>query len=243
MQLTPRKLIIVPTYNEMGNIEKLVDQVCKVVNDAHILFVDDNSQDGTREFIEKLVSSYSGRFYVIKRPGKMGLGTAYLDGFRWALTHDYAHIVQMDADLSHQPKYLPEIFEALQKFDFVIGSRYVKGGGVENWSLKRRLLSRGGSLYARTILGVPMRDFTGGFNGWRASSLERIGLDNVKSDGYCFQIEMKYRAANSGLHYTEIPIIFPDRTVGQSKMSFKIMLEAILRVWSLRFRHRGESDV
>ncbi len=243
MKAAPRKLIIVPTYNEMGNMENLVDQVCKVVDDVHMLFVDDNSHDGTKEYIEKLVNSYSGRFYVISRPGKLGLGSAYLAGFRWALSHNYSHIAQMDADLSHQPRYLPGIFEALNEYDFVIGSRYVQGGGVENWSWKRRLLSRGGSLYARTILGVPMRDFTGGFNGWRASSLERIGLESVKSDGYCFQIEMKYRAANFGLHYVEIPIIFPDRTVGQSKMSFKIMLEAIVRVWSLRFRHMGESDV
>ena len=228
-------LIIIPTYNESDNIEKLLDLISRTNPAAHVLIVDDNSPDRTYEIVERLMqTSYPGRLFLLKRAGKLGLGTAYIAGFKWALARDYDYIFEMDADFSHDPKYLPAFLTAIEKHDLVLGSRYVPGGGVKNWGLLRKIISRGGSLYARTILGLSLRDLTGGFKCFRRQVLESIDLDAVKSNGYSFQIEMTYRARCKGFRICETPIVFEDRTAGKSKMSRKIFLEAVLMVWKLR---------
>lgn len=228
-------LIIIPTYNERDNIEKLLELISQTDPAAHMLIVDDNSPDRTFEVVEALMqSTYPGRLFLLKRAGKMGLGTAYIAGFKWALARDYDYIFEMDADFSHDPKYLPEFLQAVKTHDLVLGSRYVPGGGVRNWGLLRKFISRGGSLYARTILGLSLRDLTGGFKCFRREVLEAIDLDSVKSNGYSFQIEMTYRASRKGFRICETPIIFEDRTAGKSKMSRKIFLEAVVMVWKLR---------
>ena len=228
-------LIIIPTYNESDNIEKLLDLISRTDPAAHVLIVDDNSPDRTYEIVERLMqTSYPGRLFLLKRAGKLGLGTAYIAGFKWALARDYDYIFEMDADFSHDPKYLPAFLTAIEKHDLVLGSRYVPGGGVKNWGLLRKIISRGGSLYARTILGLTLRDLTGGFKCFRRQVLESIDLDAVKSNGYSFQIEMTYRARCKGFRICETPIVFEDRTAGKSKMSRKIFLEAVLMVWKLR---------
>lgn len=228
-------LIIIPTYNESDNIEKLLDLISRTDPAAHVLIVDDNSPDRTYEIVERLMqTSYPGRLFLLKRAGKLGLGTAYIAGFKWALARDYDYIFEMDADFSHDPKYLPAFLAAIEQNDLVLGSRYVPGGGVKNWGLLRKFISRGGSLYARTILGLSLRDLTGGFKCFRRQVLEAIDLDSVKSNGYSFQIEMTYRARCQGFRICETPIVFEDRTAGKSKMSRKIFLEAVLMVWKLR---------
>ena len=228
-------LIIIPTYNESDNIEKLLDLISRTDPAAHVLIVDDNSPDRTYEIVERLMqTSYPGRLFLLKRAGKLGLGTAYIAGFKWALARDYDYIFEMDADFSHDPKYLPAFLTAIEKHDLVLGSRYVPGGGVKNWGLLRKIISRGGSLYARTILGLSLRDLTGGFKCFRRQVLESIDLDAVKPNGYSFQIEMTYRARCKGFRICETPIVFEDRTAGKSKMSRKIFLEAVLMVWKLR---------
>ena len=228
-------LIIIPTYNESDNIEKLLDLISRTDPAAHVLIVDDNSPDRTYEIVERLMqTSYPGRLFLLKRAGKLGLGTAYIAGFKWALARDYDYIFEMDADFSHDPKYLPAFLAAIEKHDLVLGSRYVPGGGVKNWGLLRKFISRGGSLYARTILGLSLRDLTGGFKCFRRQVLESIDLDAIKSNGYSFQIEMTYRARCKGFRICETPIVFEDRTAGKSKMSRKIFLEAVLMVWKLR---------
>ena len=228
-------LIIIPTYNESDNIEKLLDLISRTDPAAHVLIVDDNSPDRTYEIVERLMqTSYPGRLFLLKRAGKLGLGTAYIAGFKWALARDYDYIFEMDADFSHDPKYLSAFLAAIQTHDLVLGSRYVPGGGVKNWGLLRKFISRGGSLYARTILGLSLRDLTGGFKCFRRQVLESIDLDAVKSNGYSFQIEMTYRARCKGFRICETPIVFEDRTAGKSKMSRKIFLEAVLMVWKLR---------
>ena len=228
-------LIIIPTYNESDNVEKLLDLISRTDPAAHVLIVDDNSPDRTFEIVERLMqSSYPGRLFLLKRAGKLGLGTAYIAGFKWALARDYDYIFEMDADFSHDPKYLPAFLAAIEKHDLVLGSRYVPGGGVKNWGLLRKFISRGGSLYARTILGLSLRDLTGGFKCFRRQVLEAIDLDSIKSNGYSFQIEMTYRACCKGFRVFETPIVFEDRTAGKSKMSRKIFLEAVLMVWKLR---------
>ena len=228
-------LIIIPTYNESDNIEKLLDLISRTDPAAHVLIVDDNSPDRTYEIVERLMqTSYPGRLFLLKRAGKLGLGTAYIAGFKWALARDYDYIFEMDADFSHDPKYLPAFLTAIEKHDLVLGSRYVPGGGVKNWGLLRKFISRGGSLYARTILGLSLRDLTGGFKCFRRQVLEAIDLDSIKSNGYSFQIEMTYRARCKGFRICETPIVFEDRTAGKSKMSRKIFLEAVLMVWKLR---------
>ena len=232
----PDYLIVIPTYNERDNIEELLEAITRIEPAAHLLIVDDNSPDHTSEIVENLIkSTYTDRLFLLKRTGKMGLGTAYLDGFKWALTRDYDYIFEMDADLSHNPKYLPDFLAAIQTHDVVVGSRYVPGGGVRNWGVIRKFISRGGSLYARTILGIPLRDLTSGFKCFRSEVLRAIDLDGIKSNGYSFQIEMTYRAKCKGFRVVETPIVFEDRTVGKSKMSRKIFLEAVLMVWKLRF--------
>lgn len=234
-------LIIVPTYNERENIEGLLALILAKDPAAHVLIVDDNSPDKTYELVATLMQSkYPGILHLLKRSGKLGLGTAYIAGFKWALARDYDYIFEMDADFSHDPKYLPDFLAAMETNDLVLGSRYVPGGGVKNWGLLRRLISQGGSLYARTILGLSLRDLTGGFKCFRREVLAAIDLDNIKSNGYSFQIEMTYRASRKGFRIAETPIVFEDRKVGQSKMSRKIFLEAVLMVWRLRLdRHIG----
>jgi len=230
-----KHLIIIPTYNERENIESLLELITQTDPAAHMLIVDDNSPDRTFEVVEGLMQSrYPDRLFLLKRAGKLGLGTAYIAGFKWALARDYDYIFEMDADFSHDPKYLPDFLAAIQTHDVVLGSRYVPGGGVKNWGLVRKFISRGGSLYARTILGLSLRDLTGGFKCFRREVLQAIDLDAVKSNGYSFQIEMTYRAQALGFRIVETPIIFEDRTAGKSKMSRKIFLEAVLMVWKLR---------
>lgn len=229
-----KTLIIIPTYNEIENIKKLVTEVFVHVDaQTHILILDDNSPDGTGELADVLAQS-NPRVHVIHRPRKMGLGTAYVTGFRYALDNGYDVIFEMDSDFSHDPKYLPIFQQEIEKCDAVIGSRYVAGGGVVNWGLGRRVLSRGGSMYARMVLGVPLQDLTGGFNCWRRSVIEAIGPNTLKSDGYAFQIEIKYKAFRKGFRIHEIPIVFEDRYLGQSKMNKKIVVEAMYRVLLMR---------
>jgi len=229
-----RPLIVVPTYNERDNVAEVVERFLAAAPDAALLFVDDNSPDGTGDVLDVLAAA-EPRVDVLHRAGKLGLGTAYLDGFHWGLERGFGYFVEMDADFSHDPKYLPEMFRlAREGADVVIGSRYVEGGGTENWGIGRKFISRGGGLYARTILGVKIRDLTAGFVCWRRRALEALDLGAIHSNGYSFQIEMKYRAVQAGLHIVEFPIVFADRRVGTSKMSRKIFLEALGVVWKLR---------
>jgi len=228
-------LVIIPTYNEIKNIEAIINSVL-LYDWLHVLVVDDNSPDGTAAVVQKLIDGeYKGRLHLLKRAGKLGLGTAYLEGFRWALARDYQAIFEMDADFSHNPSYLPAFKEQMEKgADLVLGSRYIAGGGVKNWGIARRFLSRGGSLYARTILGIKINDLTGGFKCFRRCVLEDIGLEQIKSNGYSFQIELTYKALKKGFCVREMPIVFEDRKLGKSKMSKKIFLEAVIMVWLLR---------
>ncbi len=227
-------LVVIPTYNERDNIQQLIPRVLEQGDAFHILIVDDNSPDGTGALAEELAHR-EPRLHVLHRPGKMGLGTAYAAGFRWGLDFGAELIFEMDADFSHDPAMLPVFVEEIRDCDLVLGSRYVPGGGVRNWPLSRRLMSQGGSLYARTILGVPIRDLTGGFKCFRRQVLEALPLDQVQTTGYAFQIEMTYRALLAGFRVKEIPIIFVDRVQGASKMSRRVFLEAVIAVWRLRF--------
>lgn len=234
-----RALICIPTYNEKDNVGPIVRAVRQAVPDAHVLVVDDNSPDGTGQLADDLAAA-DPQVFVLHRPGKQGLGRAYLDAFRWGLAGGYAKIVEFDADFSHDPRYLPNMIETLDRADVVVGSRWVPGGGTENWSALRKLISSGGSFYARTVLGLPVRDLTAGFVGWNRRVLEALDLDLVESSGFAFQIEMKYRAFLRGFRIEEIPIVFPDRRVGTSKMSRRILFEALGKVWGLRFRVRRQ---
>lgn len=227
-------LICIPTFNERENLPLIVPEVLKVLPEANILIVDDNSPDGTGKLADEIAAK-DDRVQVMHREGKKGLGKAYLAAFEWALEQDYEFIFEFDADFSHKPEYLPGLLALLHsEADVVVGSRRIAGGGVENWGASRRFISWGGSLYARTILGVPVRDLTGGFNGFRRDALEKINLSEVSSTGYCFQVELKYRACKAGLRVVESPIVFPDRTRGESKMSGEIVYEAVSQVWKLR---------
>lgn len=243
-----RSLIIVPTYNEIENIQSLATAILAVTPDTvDLLVVDDGSPDGTGKAVDLLVAQNS-RVKVLHREKKMGLGTAYVNGFRWGMaqgqsgqsessqsSESYDSFIEMDADFSHDPKYLPTMLKLLESHDVVIGSRYVPGGGTVNWGLGRRILSKGGSFYSRMILGAPIHDFTGGFNGWRKSVLEAVDLGSLRSDGYSFQIELKFRAFTRKFRMTEFPIVFVDRKVGKSKMNKKIVVEALARVWGFRW--------
>lgn len=229
-------LICIPTYNERENLPLIVPAVLEAVPEAHVLVVDDASPDGTGELADELASA-DPRVHVLHRQGKKGLGKAYLAAFDWALARGYEYVFEFDADFSHDPAYLPGFIDLLaREADVVVGSRRVPGGGVEDWSAARRFISWGGSTYARLVLGVPVRDLTGGFNGFRRRVLEQIGLDRVASSGYCFQIELKYRALRQGFRVVERPIRFPDRVRGESKMSGAIFLEAVRQVLRLRLR-------
>ncbi len=239
MQLT----IVIPTYNEAENLPRLVSAIFSLsIPNGRILVVDDNSPDGTWKVAKDLEQQYPGRFFAIIRPGKLGLGSAYLLGFRRALDMGSQAVAQMDADFSHAPQKLPQLLEELQNCDVVLGSRYVPGGKLdENWSLWRKSLSAFGNIYARNILRLPVRDVTGGFRIWRREVLERMPLDRIGSNGYAFQIEMIYVATRLGFTFREIPIHFAERGRGSSKMSLAIQLEAAWRVWQFLFKYQDLS--
>jgi len=233
--LADRLLIVVPTYNERENLRALRGEVGRVLPEADMLIVDDASPDGTGDVADELAAN-DPRVRVLHRPGKLGLGTAYREGFRTALREGYDIVFEMDADFSHAPGDLPRLLEAVRDgADLAIGSRYVRGGGTRNWGLVRKLISRGGSLYARTILGVSIRDLTSGFKCFRRSALESLDLDALRSEGYSFQIEVTYRLLRGGRRVVEVPIVFVDRRVGLSKMSRRIVIEAVGVVWKLRW--------
>ena len=227
-----RTIVICPTYNEIKNIAKLIQ---KILDDNHydLLVIDDNSPDGTSEKVKEYQKIYKNLFLEI-REGKQGLGTAYIHGFNWAIQKGYDSVVQMDADLSHNPKDLKRLIKNLENNDLVIGSRYVQGVSVVNWPIRRLILSYGANIYTKFITGMPINDGTGGFKAWKVSLLKKIKLNLIKSQGYSFQIEMNFWAWVLNAKIIEIPIIFVDRTIGESKMSRKIMIEAILVVLKLR---------
>lgn len=231
-----RSLIVTPTYNERDNLEAFVHRVLRVAPESHVLVVDDASPDGTGRLADELAER-DPRVHVMHRPGKLGLGTAYVDAFQQALAGgDYDYFFEMDTDLSHDPVYLPDFFRAfLQGADVVAGSRNVPGGGVEGWGPGRHILSKGGSFYSRLVLGVGVMDLTTGYKAFTRRALERIDLPSVHSSGYSFQIEMTYRALRAGLTVVEVPIVFVDRRAGQSKMDRRIFLEAVGVVWKLRW--------
>ncbi len=228
-------LVIIPTYNEAQNIERMIISVLNQNPFAlEVLIIDDHSPDGTAEIVKKLKAK-DPRIHLIERAGKLGLGTAYVAGFRYALENDYNYVLEMDADFSHDPKDINTLLEAAETYDVVIGSRYIQGVNVVNWPLSRLLLSMGASLYTRIITGLPVRDCTSGFKCYRRKVLKSIKLDRIESDGYSFQIEMKFRAWKKGFSLYEVPIIFTDRVAGSSKMSKRIVREAIWMVWKLKF--------
>jgi len=234
--MNEKSLIIIPTYNELENIRKMIPDILGRYDDVDILIVDDNSPDGTGVFIEQLTRE-SDRIKLIKRPGKMGLGTAYIQGFKYALQNQYDYIFEMDADYSHDPKEIRNFLEAIKNYDLVLGSRYKTGVNVINWPMRRLMLSYFANSYTRFVTGLPVRDATGGFKCFRRKVLESIDLDSIKSNGYAFQIEMTFKAHKKGFRIVEIPIIFVDRFHGTSKMSKKIVREAVLMVWKLRIRN------
>jgi len=231
-------LVCLPTYDEAENVRPMVEAILAATPDVDVLVIDDNSPDGTGRLADE-IAAREPRVQVLHRAGKEGLGKAYLAGFAWALGRGYALVLEMDADFSHDPKYLPAMLERARQADLVLGSRNVPGGGTVNWGLSRKILSRGGSLYARLVLGLPVRDLTGGFKCFRREVLQAIDLPTVECSGYAFQIELTYRAFRKGFRVAEIPIVFVDRRVGQSKMSRRIVLEAIRKVWSIRFSSFG----
>ena len=228
-----KTLVISPTYNEKKNIKALVEQVLDSNPDYHLLVIDDNSPDGTASVVKELQTEFAN-LHLEERPGKAGLGAAYIYGFKWALERDYEAVVQMDADLSHDPGDVPRLVKQLEAHDLVIGSRYIHGVSVVNWPIRRLILSYGANLYSSIVTGMPLKDSTGGFKAWRREVLEAVQLDQVRSQGYSFQIEMNFRTWRRGFTIIEEPIIFADRTIGESKMSKTIMYEAIWMVWRLR---------
>ncbi|NOZ01652.1 MAG: polyprenol monophosphomannose synthase [Deltaproteobacteria bacterium] len=235
MKKTGQSVVVVPTYNEAANIIRLIDEIHSHVAEMDVLVVDDNSPDGTGGLVDEKARS-DQRVRLLSRPGKLGLGTAYVTGFTDCLDRGYSIICQMDSDFSHQPHYLLEFMREIEDADVVVGSRYTAGGRTEDWSLKRKLLSLGGNLYARTILSVPFRDLTAGFKCFRREVLEAIEVSNVTTEGYAFQMEMTYRAWRKGFRIREIPIVFPDRTLGKSKLSQGIFWESLATPWRLRLR-------
>lgn len=229
-----RVLIVTPTYNERENLETFVRGVFDVLPDAHMLVIDDSSPDGTGDLAESIKSN-DGRVDVMHRAGKLGIGTAYVEGFKYALDRGYDVVFEMDTDLSHDPKYLPDFLREIENgAGLVIGSRNIPGGGVDGWGVGRHVISKGGSLYSRSILGLKVRDLTSGYKAFTNDALRAIDLDAVKSEGYSFQIELTYRVTRRGYRVAEVPIVFVDRRAGQSKMSRRIFLEAVGMVWKLR---------
>ncbi len=228
-----KTLIIIPTYNEAKNIKRLIEEIFKLDLDINILIIDDNSPDGTGNIVEE-VAKRDHKVNLIKREGKMGLGTAYVTGFKYAIDNKYDYIFEMDADFSHDPKEIPNFLEKIKECDLVIGSRYIKGVNVINWPLRRLILSYGANIYTRFITGLPIKDSTSGYKCFKRKVLENIDLNSIHSGGYSFQIEMNYKTWKKDFKIAEIPIIFVDRTEGKSKMSKKIVREAIWMVWKLR---------
>lgn len=236
---TPRRaLVVVPTYNERDNIERLLLQLFDTIGEnAGVLVVDDSSPDGTGDAVRALARRYN-RLYLIERPRKLGLGSAYITGFKWAMEAGYDAVVEMDADLSHDAGIVPRLLDTLDERDLVIGSRYVAGGAIENWGPLRRVLSFAGNLYARVLLGFGVRDSTSGFRAYRSDALAQQDLDRVRSEGYAFQIEMAHRVWLDGGRIHEVPITFSERRAGKSKLSRRIILEALWRVPVWAFEHR-----
>jgi dolichol-phosphate mannosyltransferase len=234
-----RVLVIIPTYNERENLELIVERVRSSTPQVEILVADDNSPDGTGDIADELAGRES-QVHVLHRAGKEGLGAAYLAGFAWALERGYDVVVEMDADGSHQPEQLPRLLEALGRADVVLGSRWVPGGRVENWPPHRMFLSRGGNTYTRLALGIPVRDATGGYRAFRRSALQRLDLGEVSSQGYCFQVDLAWRAVQRGLRVVEVPITFVERVRGDSKMSGSIVRESLTKVTQWGIRHRAQ---
>ncbi|MDA3860241.1 MAG: polyprenol monophosphomannose synthase [Melioribacteraceae bacterium] len=230
-----KTIIVIPTYNECENIEKMIFALIELYPNINILVVDDNSPDGTGDYVKRK-SEEDNRIHVIQRAGKMGLGTAYVAGFKYILERDYDYVIQIDADFSHDPKEIANLLIAIEENDLVIGSRYIQGVNVVNWPMSRLLLSYFASIYTRVITGMPVKDATGGFKCFRREVLESINLDKIKSNGYSFQIEMNFKTYKSNFRIKEIPIVFTDRIEGVSKMSKQIVREAVTMVWKLRFR-------
>jgi dolichol-phosphate mannosyltransferase len=232
-----RVLVIIPTYNERENLEIIVDRVRAAVPAADILIADDASPDGTGRIADE-IAARDEKVHVLHRPGKQGLGAAYIAGFGWGIERGFDVLVEMDADGSHQPEELPRLLSALEDSDLAIGSRWVRGGTVENWPKNREVLSRGANAYARLLLGIPVHDSTGGFRAYRATTLQKIGLDDVISQGYCFQVDLTLRTVRHGLRAAEVPITFVERARGNSKMSRGIIVEAFRRVtgWGVEYR-------
>jgi len=237
-----KTMVVMPTYNEADNLVQIVAELMTLdLDDLHILVVDDNSPDGTGLLADELAAQYSDRVHVIHRQGKMGLGTAYVTGFRYAINSGADFVMQMDADFSHSPAYIPAIIDRIRESDVVIGSRYVAEGRVDQrWSPWRRFLSWGGNAYARLVTGLRVHDATGGFRCFRRDALLALDLNRIRSEGYAFQIEVAYACQSEGLRITEVPIYFEDRSMGLSKMSPRIIVEAIWRVWQIRWRYRNK---
>jgi len=239
-------LVVVPTYNEAENLPAIVAELIALdIQGLELMVVDDASPDGTGEVAEQLAKRYPGLIHAMHRSGKLGLGTAYIQGFKWALEHGFDYIIQMDADFSHSPTYIPHLLELVKDYDVAVGSRYVKGGRLdERWGWGRWFLSWwANSVWVRLILGMRTKDATAGFKCWRSEALERIGLDRIRSNGYVFQVEMMYVAEKVGLRIYETPIYFEDRRIGQSKMSVPVKLEAAIRVFDIGRRHRNAQPV
>ncbi len=231
-----KNLVIIPTYNEKENVEKMIRKVFSLAREFHLLIVDDGSPDGTATIVKNLQTEFSGKLHIEERKGKLGLGTAYIHGFKWALARGYDYIFEMDCDFSHNPDDLIRLLEACEKgADVAVGSRYCKGGGVHNWPLGRILMSYFASVYVRLVLWISVKDTTAGFKCYKRKVLETIALDKIRFMGYAFQIEMKYNAIKKGFKITEVPILFTDRVEGYSKMSTRIFKEAFWGVLQMRF--------
>lgn len=231
-----RCLVVMPTYNERENLNGIIESILESAPNTHILVVDDNSPDGTGALADELSKARPDQIFVLHRARKEGLGKAYVAGFKYALAHNYDLVVQMDADFSHDPKVLPVFFEEIKTNDLLIGSRYINGISVVNWDLKRLILSKAASFYVRLITRMPFADTTAGFKCWRREALASIDLDRLVSNGYAFLAEMSYRAYRNGLRIKEVPIIFVERRIGQSKMSGNVMFEGMLSIIRMRFR-------
>lgn len=230
-----KAVVIIPTYNEIANIEKMLETLHRLYPALNVLIIDDGSPDGTANLI-KSFQQKKPNLHLIERSGKLGLGTAYIRGFRWALEKDFEAVITMDCDFSHDPETIPEFTNKLGQYDLAVGSRYIGGIRIMNWPMQRLLLSYFASIYARVITGIPFSDSTGGFNGYSRKALQSLNLDKIFSIGYAFQIELKYKVWSMGLPCVEVPITFYERTVGKSKMSRKIIVEAVINVFRLRFK-------